>query len=147
MKNKFFSLILGLIVILAVSAATSCARTAVKNDASTVWTSSATFVNAEVSNAIYPETQVAHQCRDVAYVSVGDVTDPAVPVDTSNDTTYMIIGSILTVLLTLVSILFKTKADRATNVINEIAAALADRKVTTEEIKKIIAAWKGKLPG
>lgn len=136
MKNKFFSLILGLIVILATTSITSCERVQM-NDAST------TAIAAQVSNAVYVAPEVA-QTRDVAYVAVNDVTDPVVPTDpANNDTTIMIIASVLTVLLTLLSILFKNKADRASRVINEISQALADRKVTTDEIKKIIAAWKG----
>jgi cytochrome bd-type quinol oxidase subunit 2 len=136
MKNKFFSLILGLIVILATTSITSCERVQM-NDAST------TAIAAQVSNAVYVAPEVA-QTRDVAYVAVNDVTDPVVPTDpANNDTTIMIIASVLTVLLTLLSILFKNKADRASRVINEISLALADRKVTTDEIKKIIAAWKG----
>lgn len=138
MKNKFFSLILGLIVILATTSITSCERVQM-NDARTT---STTAIAAQVSNAVYVAPEVA-QTRDVAYVAVNDVTDPVVATDPANDTTIMIIASVLTVLLTLLSILFKNKADRASRVINEISLALTDRKVTTDEIKKIIAAWKG----
>jgi len=147
MKNKVLSLVLGMVVILLSMSATSCARTDIqKNDVSTTL---ATSINAEASNALY--TYEVAQSNDIIYSTVqdADVTvqdaDVSVPADTDdNETLYMIIGSVLTILLSVISVLFKTKADRATNVINAISSALADRKVTTEEIKKIIYAWKGK---
>lgn len=139
MREKFLSLILGLIVILASPVFTSCVNKATKNDVKTE-----TSITAEVSNLMYVAPEVA-QCRDVAFVAVQDLegSEPAAPAAPTNNT-MMIVAAVMTVLMTLLSVVFKTKADRAIKTINKISEALADRKLTAEEIRGIIEAWKGK---
>ena len=59
MRNKFLSLILGLIVILVSPMFTSCEKVA-ENDTSTGSAATETVITAEVSNALYVVPEVAH---------------------------------------------------------------------------------------
>ena len=131
MRNKFFSLIIGLIVILASPVFTSCVDKAANNDIQTE-----TVITAEVSNALYVAPEVA-QCRDVSYMAVQDA------VVTEAEDGYNWLG-IVNILLAIVAAVFAAFTIRAKAALRKLIEALDDNRLTKEEIQDIVKAWKGK---
>lgn len=134
MRNKFFSLILGLIVILASPLFTSCEEKAGENVQQTE-----TVITAEVSNALYVSPEVA-QCRDVFYSTVQDTSTGTV---TEAEDGYNWL-SIVNILLAVLAAVFATFMVRAKSALKKLIDALDDNRLTKQEIQDIIKAWKGK---
>lgn len=140
MRNKFVSLILGLMIILLAPAVTSCEQTAKLVTQHTEKVSSA-GVTAPVYNLAYHVPELAppdmYLMQDAQPAST-DAAEETIPV-------WM---TIVAIALGLLFTFFGVKYKLAVNVINEVHKALQESspggaKITVEEIKKIVDAFKG----
>lgn len=140
MKNKLFSLCMGLMVILLSPMVTSCdlnhdvfpASTSVQADQVV----SQSDITAEVSDLLYVASDVAK----VGYSGVQDV------VTTVSETPSSILNwqNILNVALLLISTLLAVLWKRAKNTLKALSEGLEDNNLSKDDLSKIINAWKGK---
>ena len=159
MKNKIFSLIFGMMVILVTMAVTSTARYELSNGKAI---SPPPAITAEVLTLGYSPAEVQAPAK-LSYTTVADNADwvfakagdqveteePAEteePVDVVGDpgTNLFTWQNIVSMILAVISTFFAAYWNKASTTLKEISAALEDKRVTTAEIQKIVNAWKGK---
>lgn len=152
--NKILSLIFGLTIILVASAVSTQMRYDLKNGPEIT---APAPIMAEVQTLVYSPGDVqdvafnANPVRtaDYCFVNAGLQSDsgeqPDITPDPDTDTGDGLFTwqNILSVVLSGVSIFVGVYWRKASNTLHEIAAALDDKRVTTEEIRKIVNAWKG----
>jgi hypothetical protein len=165
MKSKFFSLILGLSIILISSAFAPTARNNIKtgadNPAPLPAITKLTYTPAgEVAPAIVYESaalndyvlrtpaiankSVAQNETDLMFVQAAWQEDDPAPAPTPDkDADIFTWQNLLSAFLAVVGIAFGVYWEKASTTLNAISAALEDKKVTVEEIKNIVSAWKG----
>jgi hypothetical protein len=156
MKNKIFSLIFGMIVILVSMAVTSTVRYELKNGNEI---SEAIPITARVQTLLYSPAEVQAPATltyktvaddgDWGFVKAGnqvevdEQTDIPLP-DTDPGSGLMTWQNILSLLLTVVSTFFGVYWNKASTTLRAISDALEDKRVTTGEIQNIVNSWKGK---
>jgi hypothetical protein len=143
MKNRIFSLVLGLMVILLASCLESC------SSASVVDAGVSTFVDAGVSAVADAGFSAVADAGDfnVADAGVSAVADAGTPELLQEDlgpaTSMLDWQNIISIVLLVISTVFGVFWSKARGVLNALHDGLADNNLSKEDIQKIIKAWKG----
>lgn len=127
MKNKFVSLIFGLMVILIVPAVTSsCVETGERDK-----TEQAAFQSEVNNNFVLVQDETIENGEEVIEADSGL-------------SGYFSLQSIINLVFLILSVAFGTLWKRAKNVLEAINDGLEDDNLTRVEIARIVNAWKGK---
>jgi hypothetical protein len=145
MNRKIFSLILALSIILISSAFAPSARNHIKTDAGNTAPLPAitklTYTPAGETSDIAYESVAQHE-NDLKFVQAAWQEEEPAPA-TEQDAKIFTWQNLLSAFLAIVGIAFGVYWEKASTTLNAISDALEDKKITVEEIKKIVSAWKG----